>query len=455
MAGKLRRELKNRLRVLLAHLLKWQAQPKRAPAALGSDHRRAARSIEAWRSPEPPAEPGRDCRACIRARFDWPRSRPGWHAAFPPKLPYAAAQILGDDLAGRGLDRAAWAKPLIGLATAARARERVTAHRGRQPAAAHRPGAALAVRRMVRLAREVLAHLVAEYGRGSAAPAVGPVLVPGVRLRARLRLALERRHHHGVRRAQGGGAGPSGGLRPVRRRRQGRGRRAGRRPRSRRLRGSGARASSWSRPAGSPPKWTTPRCRTATSCTTTLRVHAVRQLVRGAAGHVGCTRTARRYHWLSEGLASFVDEPHAAVCCDARGAQLNMVASGERRGARRRDRAGRATAAGAALAVRARAQPVCPPAIRVARRRDPGRLHKVLLRTYEQPPEDFASLLGTAGLGPKSLRALALTAEVIYGTARARAIRRASRSPTAARTARPIRSTGRPTTRRSTCCTRR
>ena len=28
---------------------------------------------------------------------------------------------------------------------------------------------------------------------------------------------------------------------------------------------------------------------------------------------------------------------------------------------------------------------------------DPGRLHKVLLRTYEQPPEDFASLLGTAG----------------------------------------------------------
>jgi uncharacterized protein len=47
---------------------------------------------------------------------------------------------------------------------------------------------------------------------------------------------------------------------------------------------------------------------------------------------------------------------------------------------------------------------------------DPGRLHKVLLRTYAQPPEDFAGLLGTPGLGPKSLRALALTAELIYGT---------------------------------------
>src|ERR671910_563899 len=32
------------------------------------------------------------------------------------------------------------------------------------------------------------------------------------------------------------------------------------------------------------------------------------------------------------------------------------------------------------------------------------------------PRAAFGGLLGTAGLGPKSLRALALTAEVIYGT---------------------------------------
>ena len=129
-------------------------------------------------------------------------------------------------------------------------------------------------------------------------------------------------------------------------------------------------------------------------------------------------RTARRYHWLSEGLTSFVDEPHAAVCCDARGAQLNMVAS--------------ESAAARAAVTELAAQPPhellslferVPSLFMPARHAvgladvDPGRLHKVLLRTYEQPPEDFASLLGTAGLGPKSLRALALTAEVIYGTA--------------------------------------
>jgi hypothetical protein len=38
------------------------------------------------------------------------------------------------------------------------------------------------------------------------------------------------------------------------------------------------------------------------------------------------TRSARRYHWLSEGLEDFVCEPHAAICCDNKGQVLNMVA---------------------------------------------------------------------------------------------------------------------------------
>jgi hypothetical protein len=134
-------------------------------------------------------------------------------------------------------------------------------------------------------------------------------------------------------------------------------------------------------------------------------------------GMSDATRTARRYHWLSEGLTSFVDEPHAAVCCDARGAGLNLVAT--------------ESAAARAAVTDLAAQPPhellslferVPSLFMPARHPvsladvDPGRLHKVLLETYARPPEDFAALLGTAGLGPKSLRALALTAEVIYGT---------------------------------------
>jgi hypothetical protein len=37
-------------------------------------------------------------------------------------------------------------------------------------------------------------------------------------------------------------------------------------------------------------------------------------------------RLARRYHWLSEHVASFVDGPHEAVCRDACGETLNLVA---------------------------------------------------------------------------------------------------------------------------------
>ena len=43
-------------------------------------------------------------------------------------------------------------------------------------------------------------------------------------------------------------------------------------------------------------------------------------------GMSDATRMARRYHWLSEHVASFVDEPHEAVCCDVRGETLNLVA---------------------------------------------------------------------------------------------------------------------------------
>src|SRR5947207_4907398 len=43
-------------------------------------------------------------------------------------------------------------------------------------------------------------------------------------------------------------------------------------------------------------------------------------------GMSDATRMARRYHWLSEHVTSFVDEPHEAVCCDARGETLNLVA---------------------------------------------------------------------------------------------------------------------------------
>ncbi len=36
---------------------------------------------------------------------------------------------------------------------------------------------------------------------------------------------------------------------------------------------------------------------------------------------------ARRYHWLSSSLRSYVNEPHAAICAEAPAETLNLVAS--------------------------------------------------------------------------------------------------------------------------------
>jgi hypothetical protein len=47
---------------------------------------------------------------------------------------------------------------------------------------------------------------------------------------------------------------------------------------------------------------------------------------------------------------------------------------------------------------------------------NPQYLQKILLKTYDRPPEDFETLLGIEGVGARTVRALALVSEIIYGT---------------------------------------
>jgi uncharacterized protein len=123
------------------------------------------------------------------------------------------------------------------------------------------------------------------------------------------------------------------------------------------------------------------------------------------------TAMARRYHWLSDNVESYVNEPHAAVCCDATADTLNLVAA-------------ESSAVRSTSATLAREKPqVVLEALEMPRRHEvsgadinPAYLHKVLLRTYERAPADFEALLAVEGVGAKTLRALALTSELIYGT---------------------------------------
>jgi len=127
--------------------------------------------------------------------------------------------------------------------------------------------------------------------------------------------------------------------------------------------------------------------------------------------------TARRYHWLGEGLASFVNEPHAAVCCDTRTKTLNFVAdesdpvrAAVTEIAAQPDKEARSLVERLPNLVFPNRHPVTSADI------NPRYLNKILLKTYERAPKDFEALLGIEGVGPKTLRALALVAELIYGT---------------------------------------
>jgi hypothetical protein len=118
-------------------------------------------------------------------------------------------------------------------------------------------------------------------------------------------------------------------------------------------------------------------------------------------------------------VTDFVCEPHAAICSDARGQHvldLTAAESGAARAAATElsrqppDAVRRELQRALALRLPARH------AIDVARDVQPRNLHTVLISTYEAAPADFASLLSVPGVGAKSVRALALMAELIYGT---------------------------------------
>ncbi|GMQ29672.1 DUF763 domain-containing protein [Algoriphagus confluentis] len=123
---------------------------------------------------------------------------------------------------------------------------------------------------------------------------------------------------------------------------------------------------------------------------------------------------ARRYHWNSSSLTSFVEEPHTAICGDHQGDILNLV-----------DR---------------NAKPIQTSMLSIAQE-DPAKIlveipHMKLPNYYDVKDQDvdikrlgsilwlaqesqtttFEELLLLKGLGPRTLQSLALVSEVIHGT---------------------------------------
>ena len=138
-------------------------------------------------------------------------------------------------------------------------------------------------------------------------------------------------------------------------------------------------------------------------------------------------RTARRYHWLSDNVTSFVVEPHNAIVCDAkREKALNMTAKNSE-GARKASVDIAKEPPNKTMRLFEAARPLQQKSLRewlpqnssqqpIAILQMPRGINwKRLKQVYEFQPKNYEELLSVKGVGPATVRGLALVAELVYG----------------------------------------
>ncbi|MET0906523.1 MAG: DUF763 domain-containing protein [Tardiphaga sp.] len=149
-------------------------------------------------------------------------------------------------------------------------------------------------------------------------------------------------------------------------------------------------------------------------------------------GMNGDRKQARRYHWQSQGLKSFVDSPHAAIEGRGQGDIVNLA--DHRAEASRHGQLDLLASLGPDRIVREviaidpgrqrkkdLSQPMLPhlimPDHHDVRQEDVNmkRLHGTLAAAADRGPKDFEDLLLTPGVGARTVSALAMVAEVVHG----------------------------------------
>ena len=125
----------------------------------------------------------------------------------------------------------------------------------------------------------------------------------------------------------------------------------------------------------------------------------------------------RRYHWLSQGVKDFVCEPHWAVCCDQRKGGLNLVALESEKTRETITELSREKPEFLIAEGKRVNELYLPKEHPVPMEEDSsGKIGKDLSsKSTSILQQNFEKLLGIQGVGPKSLRALSLISELIYG----------------------------------------
>ena len=141
-------------------------------------------------------------------------------------------------------------------------------------------------------------------------------------------------------------------------------------------------------------------------------------------------RTARRYHWLSDSISSLIVEPHNAVIGDVkREKALDMTAKASE-GARKASVDIVKEPSAKVMRLLESARPLHQKSLQEwlpKTKADPWRQSfesldmprninwETLKRAYEFQPKNYEELLSIRGVGPATVRGLALVAELVYG----------------------------------------
>lgn len=131
---------------------------------------------------------------------------------------------------------------------------------------------------------------------------------------------------------------------------------------------------------------------------------------------------ARRYHWISEGIGNFIEEPHAGICCDrienhvldmtSRDSEENRKISLDLVNDNPAHLENFFTKNNNQKLISEFTMPSHHPIFDI----DIGRNGmNVLQKAYEIQPENYEELVSLRGMGQKKIRALALISELLYG----------------------------------------
>jgi hypothetical protein len=157
-------------------------------------------------------------------------------------------------------------------------------------------------------------------------------------------------------------------------------------------------------------------------------------------------KLARRYHWISDGLTSFVHEPHAGIICTHKAPNtLNMTSIDSAENQKICMELARDNVNNLKSSVRKVTEAISAPIVKkntldnwistdnsnsnyqvsedlgrqnyIERYEMPSRLDwNVFRKIYDIQPQNYEQLISVPGVGPAAVRALSLIGEIIFGT---------------------------------------